>query len=314
MSTALDDAKRLYMLIHGHNLDISLLPISQELNDLAVFLATNEEYDKTNFVPSSKTSQRLLLKDSKMFLQDTFRIHNIPYCDDLILRLRAFTKVVNDPKDIVKAYNELSISLSPFRIPIKFINESPYYGNLLFQINYFDDEEQLKEMQLFVKGMELSKKRSELTSVCYTHEIVHTQLVRNKFIIDDYYNVELLSIFCELMYSYRTSKELFKEVLKNRINVFLEDYLAFRTYAYDGDKEKGEWDTMMSCKYIVSTVKAFNLFNMYLEFNDSDKKYVISLIQDVFDGVITLEEMLKAVDVTYENSLKTEHVLGLIRR
>ena len=75
-------------------------------------------------------------------------------------------------------------------------------------------------MKLFFKSIDLGHKTNEMTGVCYVHEIVHTEVESLKGIVREYYNSEVLSIFTELLYASSRSPELFKETLKNRINMF----------------------------------------------------------------------------------------------
>ena len=44
-----DELIRTNMLIHGHDTDVKVLELSEKLVDLAVMLATNDDYDTTDY-------------------------------------------------------------------------------------------------------------------------------------------------------------------------------------------------------------------------------------------------------------------------
>ena len=300
-------------LIHGHDTNVEILKMEDKFLDLAVMLATNSDYDKRDFLVRSCRS-RVVLKDSKMFLKEKLVLHKIAYTDERLLKLKLHGRLVKNEKDVINLYNKVGIMIDPFSLPVKFVLQPSYYGNLSLLANLSDDEMFLNNMKLFFKKIELSSNINQITSVCYTHEIIHTQLESLKGIVRDYYNSELLSIFFELLYSYEKDKDVYYETVKNRINMFLLEVDKLFKYIQESEVSEGKWDTVIGCKYIVSTLKAINLFNMYVDGNNNTKKYILSLIQNVFDGNYTLEEMLEKINVYYENSIDNDKVLKLIYR
>ena len=67
-------------------------------------------------------------------------------------------------------------------------------------------------------------------------------------------------------------------------------------------------------QYLVSILKAVNLFELYLSSNERIQKYILKGCQRVFDGEITLEEFFESIDVTYDNSLNSQYVKSLVAR
>lgn len=301
------------MLIHGHDTNVEPLKLETKLIDLAILLAIGDEYDKTGF-KLQKVKSRIALKDSKQFLKDTFVLHKIPYCDEILLRLRLNGRILRDEDELVKLYNQCGININPLRLPVKYADEPYYHGKLSLLTNLGDDELFLKNMRVFFKGIELSKKTTQMTGICYVHEIVHTQLERLKGIVKDYYNSEVLTIFAEFVFAERMSPVLLKEDLKNRVNLFLMefDYLV-KYFTLNSSREEDKFRRIVAGKYVVSTLISFNLFRMYYEEDEIGRKYILSLVQDVFDGKYSLEDMLVKVGITYDNSLDKEHVLRLIK-
>ena len=309
-----DEIIRTNMLIHGHDTDIKILEISEKLIDLAVMLATNEDYEKTDY-EATFVQPKLILKDSRIFLREKFVLHQVPYADEVMLKLKLHGKLIKGEKDLLKLYNKVGVNMDPFEIPVKFVREPYYYGNVSLLTNLSDDEEFLKNMKLYFKSIDLGHRTCSMSSVCYVHEIIHTQLESLKGIVRDYYNGEVLSIFMELLYAEEKSPTLYRETLKNRINMFLTEYHSLFNYLNcETVMVDGKWYNVISCKYIVSTLKAFNLYSKYIREDEIGKANIIYLVQKVISGVYSLEDMLEELNITYDNSLEPEHIATLIYR
>lgn len=302
------------MLIHGHDTDIKLVELSDKLIDLAVMLAKDEEYEKSEFKATYK-QPKLVLRDSKVFLRNKFILHKVPYADEVIIKLKLHGRLVRSENDLIKLYNGVGRLVDPFELPVRFVNEPYYYGNVSLCTNISDNPEFLKHMKIFFKSIELGHKTNDMTGVCYVHEIVHTQLESIKGIVKDYYNSELLSIFMELVYAYEKGVVLLRETLKNRINMFLTEFHSLYNFISSKDiTEDGLWHNVIACKYIVSTVKAFHLFCNYYVGDDIEKNSILWEIQSVFSGRKSLEDVLDILGITYQNSLDQSHIQTLIEK
>ncbi len=307
-----EDIIRANMLIHGHQLDVKLLELNEKLVDYAVMLATRDDYEHTGFKAVS-VRPNIILKDSRVFLNEMLILHKIPYATELLLKLRLQGRIVRCEEDILKKYNSVGIDINPLRLPVKLVDQPYNYGNLSLLTNLSDSDEFLSKMRMYFKHVDLGKRTNQFSGTCYVHEIMHTQVESLKGIVREYYNGELLSIFMELVYS---SKDdiLLKETIKNRINLFLIEFNRLTNFIIDGNGVDGKWNAVIAGKYIVSTLKAFNLFELYYNNDEIVKGYIIGLVQDVIDGKYTLEEMLCKLDITYDNSLDQSIVLRLINR
>lgn len=302
------------MLIHGHDADIKLVELSDKLIDLAVMLAKDEEYEKSEFKATYK-QPKLVLRDSKVFLRNKFILHKVPYADEVMIKLKLHGRLVRSEQDLIKLYNGVGRLVDPFELPVRFVNEPYYYGNVSLCTNISDNPEFLKHMKIFFKSIELGHKTNDMTGVCYVHEIVHTQLESIKGIVKDYYNSELLSIFMELVYAYEKGVVLLRETLKNRINMFLTEFHSLYNFISSKDiTEDGLWHNVIACKYIVSTVKAFHLFCNYYIGDDIEKNNILWEIQSVFSGRKSLEDVLDILGITYQNSLDQSHIQILIEK
>ncbi len=309
-----DDIIRMNMLIHCHGTEVELLELSEKLVDYAVMLATSDDYDVTGF-RATPVARKIVLRDSKIFLREKFVLHKVPYANESLLKLKLHGKLVRGEMDLLRLYNKVGVMKDPFDLPVNYVSQPYYYGNVSLLTNLSDNEDFLRNMKLLFKSIDLGEKTNLMSSVCYVHEIVHTQLESLKGIVREYYNSELLSIFLELLYALEHSEELYRETLKNRINLFLIEFHSLYNYVINGVvPDDGKWYIVVACKYIVSTLKAFNLLNKYIQEDELGKSDILWMIQKVFSGNNDLEEILNKLNVTYDNSLDYGHVKTLLKR
>ena len=301
------------MLIHGHDTDIKLLELSDKLIDYAVMLAKNEEYEKSDYKPTS-IKPKLVLREPKVFLRTNFVLHKVSYADERILKLKLHGRMVKSTPELLKLYNGIGTLVDPLEIPVKFVDESYYYGNLSLLTSLSDNPEFLKRMKIFFKSIELGNDTNEITGICYVHEIVHTQLESLKGIVREYYNGEVLSIFVELLYASSKGITILREAIKTRINMFLTEFHTLYSYFQNNEcvSEDGLWHNVIACKYIVSTVKAFHMFNNYYMGDEIEKNNILWMVQKVFSGSMSVETLLNELAISYNNSLEKEHILSLI--
>ena len=301
------------MLIHGHDTDIKILEISEKLVALAEMLANDEELRRVEY-KATVLEPTLVLRDVKVFFREKFILHNVSYADELMLKLKLNSRMVRNEDRLLRLYNRVGKSTDPFDIPVKFVDKPYYYGNVCLLVNLSENPEFLKKMKIHFKSVELSKDICEMTGVCYVHEVTHMQLESVKGIVRDYYNGELLCIFLELLYAYEKDVRLFRRTLTNRVDMFLDEFRRLSNFLYIDDNvtEEDVWHNVVACKYIVSTLKAFQLFSNYYLGDEIEKNTILWEIQSVFNGKKTLEEMLEELDITYEGSTDESHVKTLI--
>ncbi|MDE5889327.1 MAG: hypothetical protein K2H20_04840, partial [Bacilli bacterium] len=118
-----------------------------------------------------------------------------------------------------------------------------------------------------------------------------------------YYNTELLSIFNELIHAYHTKDDeaLLREHDSRRLFELAYAISELNKYQNTEDDQTKSLLLEGSC-YCESTLKAYNLFIRYYYGNERIRKHIIKSVQRVFDGEITLEEILDTLDVSLESS------------
>ncbi len=288
--------------IYGYNNQEFTIPLSSKLVDVAVVLVNlNLE------VPGHLTSLNpdYIIHRSKAYMTNKFKLYDISYASDLMIEMNLQSKEVSTPNELIKLYNESGLLISPFKVPIRYVNKPYQYGTISFQVPDVIEEDLLNHLKLFVRWIELSKETTTFSPVSYLHELMHLELTRIKGSVTNYFHSELLSIFIELVYAYENNENgiLFRQVLLNRLNYFLYEFDNLFKYYYEKEEGIDEYQAAISSKYLVSILMALNLFDLYTHSNNSIKKEIINKIQQVLDGTKQLEDILNELDISYDNSL-----------
>ena len=82
-------------------------------------------------------------------------------------------------------------------------------------------------------------------------------------------------------------------------------------YAFKG--RKVDVIFMITLSYLVSTVKALNLLDTYINSNILVKKEILKSIQRVFDADNTLEDFLDKYEIDYKNSLDPKILSRIVK-
>ena len=83
---------------------------------------------------------------------------------------------------------------------------------------------------------------------------------------------------------------------------------------HDGKIEMDRENLLDSCKYLISGLKAYNLFITFYFANEELQNDILDDIQAIFDGYQTLEELLTKYNITYENSQEPKRLLKYFNR
>ena len=244
-------------------------------------------------------------KDIKSEAKKFFKNNLITFHKILLEKPNEIEKVLEDfnNRDI-KTYDEMYERImdatklsSAYNIPIRYRDADDYmYGSLLWRLYSLNNEDFLKIMNPIFNRVELSIYKTKLSYLAYVHELVHSQVDSVKYNIENYYNGEVASIFFERVAAYQKGDStLLKLCTLERYQSLLGSMCSL---IETDDIEKN----IISSTYIVSTLKAEKLFDIYLESNSITRSVIMNKMQLLMDGKITLESILKEMDINFENS------------
>ena len=214
--------------------------------------------------------------------------------------------------EIPPLYNKCAIKVSPYKLPIEYVFESEFYGALKVASPQIDNIDIINNINVFFEGIKLNNNYNRYLISVYIHEIIHTQLESNKGIIEDIRNKEVLSIFMELLYVYENNKEDYYRILKDRIECILNDFNKIVKATIKN--KQNHFKYLINISYLISTIKAFNILNLYINSNNNIKQEIITNIQNIFDNKKTLEEILTKYDITTDSSKDIKIVKSLLKR
>ncbi len=226
------------------------------------------------------------LSDTENFFRAFYKTHDVPYLKYLI------------NKKYLKLFKRLNVS--PFELPVipKTVSGDTFYGGLITE---------LKDSYPNVSfiGIELNSLVTELTSSSYAHEITHAEVDSVNGAIGSYYNSEVLSVFIELQLAELLDKS--ENILRtfDSRRIYEIETLARELRDFKQNRlEKSEDDALIDSKYVVSDVRAYNLFAEYYFGSNATREYIKSRIQSIFDGNYTVEELLNEfMDINRLNDL-----------
>ena len=182
---------------------------------------------------------------------------------------------------------------NPYKIPLTYIDSKDIFTGSLYE--YFPPYSD----KIIFQTIYLNRIITELTSATYVHELTHTQIDSLSGCLSNYYDAELLSIFLELVHSHSIdqTENLLRINDSRRILEMLT--VSERLLSTPRTQEEILFEDF---KYLNSGLKAYNLFYLYYYGTTELKKEILDSVNEVFKGNITLEDLLKKYEITYENS------------
>ncbi len=305
-----------YMLFHGHNPLKDLYEPDDEMLEYVKEMASINvpSFEGVTFPSIEKKKMK---EDAKGFVDSILSFDKIGFLNDERLTKILSATEVNDIQELINVYNESPVFISPFNLPIEYSYNQYFAGLLDTQLLVTDDpkyhKELLPRLNLYFSKIRLSKNVTDITTSCYLHELMHTQLEKNKGVIANYYNSEVLSIFMELLYIYEHNKKEYMFMLSKRIEHVLLSFYSMYLYMSCGEKEDySQYDFVKDGKYLISIMKAFNLLEKYIASNNKIKREIMGEIQKVINARKNLEEVLYKFEILYDSSMNVEITNKLI--
>ena len=309
-----------YLLLHGHNTELKKLVIDHHVMDALGDLARLDT-SKLESLEPTRISKLRMRASAQRFLHGKFQLHPVGYLSDQMIKDIFDNQTVETAGDLITMYNESAEFMDPFHLPITYDLDDPFQGVLINQGVEFDDdrimEMILPRLEVYFGGIRMPRKLRSIAPTNYVHEITHSQLESHKGVIDEFYNSEVLSIFLEFVHSYENNPEVFKIDLVKRINntiLNLYSMYHFQIGEEGLDKTYNEYDYHDNSKYLISTLKAFQIFHLYETGNDAMKCHILHGCQKVFDGEQTVEEFLESIGVSLSSAMTSEYAKYFVKK
>lgn len=243
--------------------------------------------DLSRKIPKEFCNKRRIIKNSKDFLENKFRLNDVKYInEDFASNLRFLVDFCFIDEDVfLERLNKETKLVSPFSLPISYNDYSALF------ITFINDS-------LYNIGISLNKKEYKHKAISYIHEIGHSQLYTVKGSVLNYKLSEALPMFLELLFA------LFLDKTGAMLNYELKDRYDDVLFAIECIKDsKNEYDfNLHASSYVESSLVALRLFDLYINSNENIKNEIMNNIQNIFDAKITLDDMLNRYSINYENS------------
>ena len=178
----------------------------------------------------------------------------------------------------------------PFDIKVESSEYFPQLGRV-----YFDSKDYITYFKRIVLDRNLM---SNIVSI-YAHELVHTQIEKNMYeLLENYFDREFLSIFIELVISNFCSEEYNHNAFENRLELFKRNLNNYKLKNKDYELRS----------YILSSLKAFHLYNYYINSSNPMRKEILNDIKRIFREEITVGTLLNKYEIDYDNSRKIKYL------
>lgn len=286
--------------IHGHDSLGPILRPNAKIIDFATFIE-EMEIDKRSYYlgPSTKKES---ISEAINFFNRHFKLHKIPYKNELRCDIDKFVlKHLPGIKIPLKIHN-VARNIHPFNLPVRYTGETMIECMVVENVTYIATDYFIDNMKLSFKEIILPPQVTQLTASSYVHEVTHTQLAHVKGIIKDYYNSEVLSIFLEILCVSENSDRLLSLQDAMRLTELYQELYTLEENS-KGVSTFSKDDLIDSTKYTTSILKAYHLFVEYYYGTPALKKYILTTIQNIFDGNLQLEELLDEFEITIDNAV-----------
>lgn len=275
-----------YLKERGYTDGLTPIDIRKEVKGVVSFLrATKIDYEKKPLYMSRKRLQ----ENTKAFFAGYFSLHDV--CILPISRALGFSGAIKANQDYKKAMEVYCMESSPFAIDLR-MNYKDFHSYTEVESIY--DEKNHHLTTPYFKSIVLAAPLANTSPCTYAHEIGHTQLDSRYGSITNYHNNEVISIFLEKLAAFSMSMETFHDMERRRL--WLLKQILKKDYPVEGKENE-------IVAYTISTLKAEQLFDIYIESGESERAIMLQMIQMVFDNQMIVEELLDHYSITFENSL-----------
>jgi len=298
------NARKMYLeqqKVFGYTEGFDILPIDYKLARIFSYLLSLN-LPANGYLKRQSVSMEQIKKEAAKFYEKYFDLHDIYCCSESLSTLLPKGGEIND--EFLSQLTAARVTKSPFDLPITSTFGHAMVGETRKNVLLTSDLEFSKKLGVYFNGISLGNNLVDLSIATYIHEIAHVQTESVIGYARNLHNKEVISIFLEKIAASELDKKgnLLKISEKYRLRA-LFDYLCILA-----NQEKIDFISLLTSSiYIESTLKAEKLFDMYQRcVTKKDKLKIMQQIQYIFDGQMTVEELLENNGITYDNSCDLE--------
>lgn len=142
----------------------------------------------------------------------------------------------------------------------------------------------------YFQNIFISSNESQTADVSYVHEIAHTQMERKNITYNNVLQRELISTLLGLIYACDNCE---------RYKLKSEEITTLKVICENFAKLNNSNENNI---YFYSNLLAFKLFSIYYQSNRSEKVEMKYFIQKIFEGAISVDDMLENYEVDIQKS------------
>ena len=259
-----------------------------------------ELYPFLRNLPENENVRELQINSKQMFADANAFIsrHNLHLHAINLVDAESMQKTlqgIRSVEDALEKINGLIVSASPLQIPITWTPEHTMAGEIQKPIALINDDTYLREAPICFSAIALGSNLTKISPATYIHELTHSQLESQKGIVSDYHDKEVLSIFMEKVVAKEQDPKAFAISDRMRLRALLENMILWYM-----NKDTHKMIAVDQETYVISILKAYNLYDLYNTSSDSIKKEILINIQKIFNGELTLDDFLRKYHISEE--------------
>ncbi len=301
---------QLKLKLYGYSSTGATITANQAISEIAEVLKDIPQIEDFYSLPCIRKE---VFSMTKNFMEKHFQLHKIFASTEKDIANIVNKGIYSIEDFLAKSQKKIS-TIKPFELPVSFVNGHSMIGNTNKCILLVNNDEFLQKEPIIFDKITLGKNISTLSAGTYCHEITHTQLERQKGSTQEYTNKEVLPILIEKIFALEISSN--KEVLNKSQLARFRYMLDIINYIQQLPNKKitasdiADFDQAI---YIPGTLQALRLFDIYKDGSEQIRNEMLLNIQKVFDGQLTVEDLLAFYNVTYKNSQDSDLVKKHLR-
>lgn len=291
--------------LETYNLEIDLSDKTCELIDILINFYAQNISELIPMRDSIETTIENIDKGSK-YLKDNFSINNINYFknSDDFKEFEEKIKKIHGDGDFSNLrryllYRNSVSKVSPFSVKTSVVPKEKIEAYTKFVFPYINSNYILDP---FVDRIYINSENSNTADFSIIHEIAHTQLESKKNAYHNLFNMETISMILELIYAYDYCSD--RKLFGAQVGA-VGDFINFSEYMKD--------NSLINKIYFYSKYCSLELFAIYKTNPPVEKGKMKSYIQDIFDGKMSVEDLLEQYNICF-NSPDKDVILRSLKK